>query len=1753
MSDLQGSNSRNAPSEVKRSVHARRVIGVMPDAIKNAPPATLESILNLDAKVPDWYLKTPIADRQRLKELIDQRWRVQGELDEVLAGLEHDIDAFAKPLLATALQANFNTVDDPETLSVHLSVPQNIIFGIDTGVSRIRQSSLLAAALHNFDQSETQEGAFRSGSGVFRNDEQGNPARVKAITPQKFASLCRRLDIGARYQTHINEKLNPTDRDAQRHLLERSVASEKAAFMSSAFIARLKGDISINAFERLQDIVEEKTDIRFHGAPLRSHRLSLMGFRLTSIVLFSAVAEPSAVKKAVDALTPASVKFWTDWSRRIPVLRGHEFEQFKLIQAFFANGPAGVVEETLRKEDIYQQSRLAGPLIAYVPDDPDHPLREYNSLADFMKALIGQLRDPDYQAFFSRFVAQKDKGHFFARVNERLKTITWRQREPLDMGPWWRETAIENPNAEPVTNLRGEDLWTALFRERRDKIIRDARCIAVPTGDEDATARWKRIASYLDIGWNLFSFAAMLVPGVGEAVLGIMVAQMLAELVEGVEDWSKGDKEQAASYINGVLINFAQLSLMGSGHVLPKAPLAGSAFMESLKSVEVDGKERLWKPDLTHYEHPVMLDPASQADEKGLYRHKGKDLLRLEDKHYVVATDPETGLHRLKHPARPGAYRPVVEHNGSGSWKTEIERPLEWDKARLLRRLGAITDGVSDETLEQVLTVSGVPENALRRMHVEHQPPPSMLIDTLNRFKLYAQAGELAQQILTGKIPQALENSIPAFLIELPRWPDSRGIALFDGPTLKGESHEFGNVQIKPDQQIKLTRAELREGLLPQRVIEQLSERQIHELLGQGISSDRQVRINELRKRLADVADTYRKRSFETLYKQWDVSGDAHVQLLRNDFPRVPTTVLEELLRNARPEELRHLAQKRRVPLSLAERARAVQARVRASRAYEGLYLQSLADSDTRRLELASLSSMPGWSPGVRIEVRAFSSSGPLQASVGSENAPIRKVLFFDERGLYQARDEQDQHLHGADNFYASLLHALPDNERKALGFEIHEDEKLQHVLRRSPIDHEQFDSVLEQHPIRKPAYDPENMRLRGGAPGYPRQMSRQTIRQRLGWLYPDFSEEEVETLLGSFGDAAQERLKALEDEFDQLELSLTRWVRSRPVMSNTALDAAVEMRARQRLYEALKQCWQRTGPAGVDVPGIVRPQRLNLDGHPMGRHLVSLPRLTANFDHVTSLSLRRTELFTSQADFLEPFRRLRTLDITGNPLDRLPAAIGRMKYLEDLVLNDNQIELTPESVAHLRGLTHLGSLGLRGNPLRLLPDISQMPDLHTIVLENTGIDSWPTGLFLQSRPRNLYLDLRRNPISRIPHVAPGSFRAELLARTLLSREPQWISAQNLERLRGYTESVGLDPDRPYPPRGTLDSIQWAQGMPEQWQVRQKIWDAVEDEFNSESFFDEIRRLTQSKDFKEGGLYRQELTTKVWRMLEAMAQDSPLREKIFSEAVARTECVDGATQLFNVLGMKVLIHEAYGLANPALVEAELVELAKGKSRLDEIERIAEQHIAERLANGEAYRRVDANGEVTGTIDVVEVHLAFTTELAKPQAEGGLDLPWQARTMQFRGIAGVTQPMIENARLRVLALEEGDLLRDSIAAQPFWKSYVEGSNRARFKQFDRHLNALYEYKNALDERADGLNLPPEEKDRLKTQIRTLALELGKPQSDFAPGRVMTDDEFTEQYTAIKKERDDWLKQLTQQAMDRAKLRRVELPFTVESSD
>ncbi len=1640
---------------INHGPHHAAITALIPEAIKQAPVHRLQS-LEANLSIAQQFSTWSATGRQRLKQFVQAHWQLQGEVDTTLQHLEQNIEDFARPLLTEAIKRQLKVDLDVNTTMLRLYVPDTIIFGIDRGATRSRHSTLLAAALHNFEQAETEDGYFRSGSGVYVADADGAPLQ-HSVSIGEIASLCRSLDIGGQYQQHLKALLLPDDPLKQATLRTQSVAVEKSALEVAAAIAGLSADLGIHAQAAIDDVISGPAQVSFHGRPLFAHRLRILGLELSGIVLFSAVAEKVEIEKYLLGFIPEELQFLFDWSRRIPGLNDNLYEKYKVLSDVFANGPSAVTDELSRRNDFYDQSLLNGPLIAYIPDDPLTPLKEYASLTAFMKTLATRLLEQSYQRFFSRFVAQKDKARFYKRVNERLKEITWHRREPLDMGPWWRETAVENPHAEPITVPIPGNLWEHLYLRKRDKALSDARLIAVPTGDEDAQSRWSRLISYLDVGWNIFNFAVMLVPGVGEVMLGVMVAQLLAEFAEGIEDWSHGDKQEACAHINGVILNFAQLALMSAGHVLPKGVevIKPSPFIDKLQAVSVaDGRTKMWSPDLTPYEHKLTLPPGTWSDESGLYPHQGKQVLELQGKQYVVQEDPLNGQFRLQHPTRAEAYAPRVEHNRAGAWKSEVEHPIEWERTQLLRRLNPLAATFSESMLEQVLNVSDVEEGLLRRLHVEHDLPPPLLTDTLNRFDLYASIIRFGEQIRDGNLSDHLSGYLPGLMTELPYWPESKAITLRDPLPTGRESVTYGNSNASNADTLTVTQVDIQTGQFESRVLAFLDEPETEALLGHALSTDKRLRIQALREALASRAAKRASRVFESQYKTADVSADIRVRRLQSDYPDVPCSVLEQVLKDADPQTVRVFEDSGKVVLKLRQQLRAAGARVRLNRAYEGLYLEQLENADSRRLALCSMENLKGWSSEVRIEIRDLSFTGQLQASVGSVDAPIRKVLIADEDGLYSARDAQGLHLHSAEDLYSAVLHALPDQQRQALGMEIFQGDLLKQAIQRAPLSHEQFEKVLLDNPIRKPAYDPESMRLLGGMQGYPLRPKRWSgLKRRLGSLYPAFTDAEVETMLGSFGEnVLEERVAALEREFSTFNLAFQRWLNDMSLAYRFSPEGVVEWTSRNKVYQVLRQCWQRTGPLGPPAPGVIRAQKLIFNDLPMDRHLLKMPRLSASFDHVTSLSLQNGQMLSDQMHFLGGFRQLRDLDLWKNRLTDFPQVISYMPYLRVLTLSDNQISLTAESAARLRAMRQLHVLKLDGNPLGQLPDISQMPALLILTLNNAGIDAWPIGLFAKQRPRNMHLDLRFNQISELPDVAPGSVYAELIARTNVSRDAFHLSAENLEKLKQYIESVGLDPDRPYPSRGTIDSSVWDAGISEaEWNARQPFWDEVEDEFGSEHFFNELRKLTASADFRATDpSYRTDLTGKVWRMIFAMNENTGLRERIFSEAIASTTCADAGAQFFNAMGVEVLVHEAYGLINTDLVEAELVSLARGKSRLDELGQIARQRIADRLHAGETFRREGVDG-VSGTIDEVEVHLAYMTDLAER-----LDLPWQSRGMLFRKIAGVTEQMIEDAYERVIALEQGELLAPRLLEQPLWERFLRTTYR---QEFDEALAAF----------------------------------------------------------------------------------------------
>ena len=507
------------------------------------------------------------------------------------------------------------------------------------------------------------------------------------------------------------------------------------------------------------------------------------------------------------------------------------------------------------------------PLVVYIPDDPQHPIKEYPSTLAFKATLIEQLRSPAYQSFFARFIAHEQRGQFFAALDQQLNAVTWHSVQPGDPQPAWRRTPIE-PTALRFDAQRVEgNPWQWLYQDKLNKILNDARVIAVPTADEDRRSRWEQWDRLEHVASVVLQAAALVampfVPLLGETMLAYTLYQLLDETFTGIVDWADGQVIEATDHLLAVAESLAQLATLGTlgvaaGKVLAMKP---SAFVEGLKPVVLDdGRLRLWNPDLKPYEQPVALPIGSVPDESGLHHQAGKTFLVLEGRTYEVGADAEGAAHHVRHAQRPNAYRPQLIHNGVGAWAHEVERPMEWRGAQLFRRLGHSVAQFSDEAARRILAVSGIDDTMLRHLHVHARRPPALLEDTIRRFKLDQRIQVFREQILSAD------------------------------PRVHGTADIHLQKRLLHMQQVKLPEGQAGDGHPVESLWNVLGEREQKRLLGLSPAPGDAlpavpVRAALLRGRMARWAEEQRTLLFTSMEEVFESAADAEAQQMRRIFP----------------------------------------------------------------------------------------------------------------------------------------------------------------------------------------------------------------------------------------------------------------------------------------------------------------------------------------------------------------------------------------------------------------------------------------------------------------------------------------------------------------------------------------------------------------------------------------------------------------------------------------------------------------------------------------------------------------------------------------------------------------------------------------------------------------------------------------------------------------------------------------------------
>jgi hypothetical protein len=1306
--------------------------------------------------------------------------------------------------------------------------------------------------------------------------------------------------------------------------------------------------------------------------------------------------------------------------KNTPGYQGLKLLGVKLHGAFFV----GPVSE--HADDDYR-------CVVYLPGDPLHPLKEYASFKNFETELSRRLRSVDFRQFFMRFILLSDRPGFHTALDGRLLSV--------NTSPLPRESVFV-----PVEGFYlNDDVFLTLLHQRSAHVLADARLLVVPTDDEDEKNRLARLETYKTIGVNTLLFFSSFVPVVGEVMFAVAGLQLLSEVYEGIDSWSQGELEEATDYLFDVIENLILMTAtavaakgVGKGYKAVKS----SDFISRLRTVPVGSDSvRLWKPDLKAYRQHSAVPSKLPADEQGLVKWRERQYLRTGTDTYAVRPVQGTDLWEVEHPEASRRYSPVMETNGAGAWLHDSELPQQWNLLTLFRRLGYREEDIPDTEGLQILTMSGLDESLLRQLYPDRSKPMATLVDTVRRFRADKAVNRFMEQMRLSASALQADADLQLYLLTSGgKWPRETKVSITDITGV--EIKQYGRASAS--RQIKISEDLFNKGQFYPALLKGLDTAQRTTLIGS--ATDEALQAQSLANVIAERAEGQRLSLFDRFYQRSNVITETKAAPVLEQFAKLPASVADELVQNADTTEWQQL-EDAKVPLRLAEEARRYAQIVRLNRAYEGLYLDASSGLDTDRLVLNTLKHLPGWPNDMFVEIVEWAVHSDERASIGSKDAAQKLVIeAYPDR--FEASDASGEKLlthlkRTRAHFFQTLWEGLSVNTRKALGVEA-QDAGVALRKKITALALQRRDAIaggIGIEPIRAGYRSPmglaDRLVARAILLGLPPSDGRSpALLQRAQELYTAHSPTQIEhflTTLGTDEVAAIQRLEALRQEHQAIRDALQRWVnRDTHYQEDDGPRLRVPQHSKGRAAQSILRAWRKEGSVVPDTPELL--YTLSFDALALG----DIPVMVGNFSHIGALEMDGVGASAGLNAFLRNFTNLRTLSLTGNQLTRIPQAIANMPKLVHLDLSDNRINLTPESIRLLNGLEHLQTLNLSFNPgLGQAPTVTALKQLRHLALRGTKIIDWPAGVNDLSELQTM--DLRDNLIAQIPETVYQA-RSALNFGTNVDGNP--LSASSLKALAAYQQSnrislgilaadylqvAAVQPD--VARRGSI----WMSGLTGAELARKEaLWTSLSLYPRSRDFFHLLARLHDTADYD---LQQIELTQRVWSVLEAAGEDDALRRALFHAArVGRVSAEDGLG-LFSDMEVRVLCYRAVVSARTGdrTLEGEMVRLARGLFRLQQVERQAMIEIGRRTVTG-PFTRAQAR----------ELDLTYRVRLAQR-----LDLPVQPTEMNFVRDVDVSPEELERAYREVAKAEHSTALMASINARRFWYEYLLQTHQDAF--------------------------------------------------------------------------------------------------------
>lgn len=1295
------------------------------------------------------------------------------------------------------------------------------------------------------------------------------------------------------------------------------------------------------------------------------------------------------------------------------------------------------------------QDDATNPCIVYIPGAPDAPLHEYASASQAAGDLAKRMQDTGLLRQVIGFAPHALQGELTGKLHQALfteKHLFGRKVRVNKTSPrvFYERIALpDNP-------------WLTLYRDHVRRLKGDAASIAVPTADADAKSRLERLEYWLSVGLDVLNVAAMFVPLLNPIMMTIGAAQIMGSVFHGIEAWEDDDTAQALAQVESIAANLATVAGIGAGLKALKA----SGFVDAMQSILHEGEERLWRPDLSPYQSPVQLPGELSPDAQGLYALEDRHYIRIEGRTYQLEQG-EQGSWRLLHPSASDAYRPRLQHNGHGAWRLALEQPLDWSDVQLMRRLGQVTEGLQDDDLIMVMNATGTDADVLRRVHIDGQRPPALLVDALKRLRIDQETSDVISRVRHAQPLAAYKHYALSALPMLPGWPEDHVILAYEGPEPLSAVTRYGAAQTPGEVQIMITRTALEQGHLSQTVAAQMAPETFTALLS--ANGSRGAGASALDECLADHLAGQRTAVFESLQASRRQPLSAPAQLLAGQFGGVPDDALQALLDHASPTERQRLAAGR-IPLRIAEEARRLQARARLDRALLGLNRPTLANADSQRLADALSAEQPDASLAARL--------GAVQA----------------DRSLASRLIGQQP----IKPFWRSPMR-LSDGQ---LGYPLSGRFRFRELFRTGQnATHTQLQGLypgLRPDEIRNLA---QEMALHGNVAEQLRVLSQQraTLTESLQYWTDTAPEDEYES---------RRTLSRL--------LART-WARDggqRLHLDRLALDALPSLpvpfpHIRELSIDGLPL---RTIPADFlqSFPNLQQLELTNnpqLDTHALFQALRSAPGL----HELTLIRSPLARLNTEAREALSAMRHLRVLRLSHAGLELGVAdmqVLARLP-LQILQLEANAIDLTPGLAAHFGQLTSLRELRLSNNPLGLAPLLGDLHNLEGLYLDGCLLTQWPTGLTELMERQNCRLrdlQLSTNHITEFPtleRILQSTFVNELrTGRRLLiwTFFDNGIPEQTAERLREVgvrvLETRELQPLLPPEIPHDVPPVNWLDTATDR---QRQLWSALFEDGaypNLQQVIERVGRSEQARTSPEA------LARQIWSLLEKASQDEYLRahlEQIASDFPPN--CGDAGTDGFSTLEVEVL---AYSESIDGTIAGPRLFAFYGRLfRREQVNILAARIYLARLRVQTAYREwetlpaaqrgnapqlppLDPLDDIrpeqlrTALIDDIEIRLALRQAVA-PR----LEFPEPSHEMLYRQTAMIsdsTADAVINAVERFDEEEQNDPLRHAwVARQPSWQRFLKKRYADDFDALNARWQSGLDYLDyCLDAQADPVD-------------------------------------------------------------------------------